>query len=214
MACVVLLSACQRCVSSSSADARSGKLQNSVDLRTAVLYTYPEYRETALLEATASVTRVIEGLTEPALKRSLQALRYQAAADGGWQLNSFHLTQVAPDTLTVSISYDVDQLAHLYVAPNGLSSTELGLYLPRDLPVRSERFSFEVRYASSPERCRHLVEQAVALMLANGQFTLESSTLDAGPVEDDVVRLRGVDSATVTFERTQGQVRASYRLGW
>ncbi len=192
--------------------------RRSVDLRTAIIYAYPEYRGTAVLETTARVTRVIPGLTQRQRDAALYKLKFERAEDGGWELNSFHLSQLAPDTLSVAVSYDPDQLGHLYIAVTGLTSMELGMYLPRELPTGREFFTLDVRYASSPGRCLELVRQAVSLLLANGQWRVEGflpNWTDAGevvaPSEEEVV-VTSVDGARLTFHRTRGQVRVQYFL--
>ena len=192
--------------------------RHSIEFRTALIAAYPEYRDTAVLDVTARVTRVIPGLTPAQRNQALRQLNYEKADDGGWELNAFHLSQPAPDTLSVAVSYDADRLSHLYITPTGLNSMELSMYLPRELPVGSERFTFDVHYASAPWRCRELVRQAVMLLLSNGQWVVDGfmpQWTDAGEVvapDEETLVLLGADGATLTFHRTRGQVRVQYAL--
>jgi hypothetical protein len=223
----LLLSSCSRCSSGTGGDAsvasasrdagfRLGAPKRSVDLRTAILYLYPEYRDTAVLETRGTLTRVIPGLTDAARDEALRQLRYTPAPDGGWALSSFHLTQLTPDSLSVSVRYDPEQLAHLYVSPTSLTTEELGLYLPRFLPAGAERFTFDVRYVSSPARSRELVRQAVRLLLGNQQWKATAPLAewtDADPPADsERAELEGVSGAVIVFERTGGRVHAQYVL--
>ena len=118
----------------------------------------------------------------------------------------------------MSISYDPDQLAHLYVAATGLTSMELALYLPRALPFTAERFTLDVRYTSSPERSRALVHQAVGLLLGNGQWRALGPlppSPDAGPApfpDEVTTAVAGPDGASVTFHRVGGRVHVTYAL--
>lgn len=219
---LVASSSCSRCGSARTVDAGPSAPvrveRRSVDLRTALIYVYPEYRGTATLSVSARVTRTIPGLTAAQRDEALQKLKWAAAEDGGWRLANFHLTQESAGQLSVSLSYDVEQLGTLYVSPTALTSMELGLYLPRELPVGDEEFVFEVHYASSPERSSQLVRQAVHLLLGNGQWKAKGEVpppLDAGatPVPDDeTASVLGPEGAVVTFHRTGGQVHARYVL--
>jgi hypothetical protein len=190
--------------------------RRSVELRTALIFVYPEYRDTAVLEATGRVTRTIPGLTDASRDEALKKLKFTPASDGGWELNSLHLSQTAPETLSSFVSFDADHLGHLYISASGLTSEELGMYLPRELPTGTERFTFFVHYASAPARSRALVQQAVRLLLANSLWKVEGAPLedsDGGAIPDDeTVLVRSTDGATITFHRTGGQVRAEYAL--
>jgi len=217
---LALASSCAKCGSKSNAVDASvdagRRARRSVDVRTVLITAYPEYRDTAVLETTARVTRVIPGLTDALRDQALGQLKFVVAEDGGWRLSSFHLSQPAADTLSVAVTYDVDQLSHLYITANGLTSDELAMYLPRALPIGAERFTFDVHYTSSPERSRQLVQQAVTLALGNGQWTADAPLPDwgdAGPAPDDeTVVITGVDTAKLTFHRTGGQVRVHYEV--
>lgn len=220
----LLFAGCQRCGAPSGPDAaavvdagfRLPAPARSVDLRTAIIAIYPEYRGTAMLDARATLTRTVSGLTDARRDAFLSALHWAPAEDGGWAFSTFHLSQPSPQELALTVSYDTDHLAHLYVAAAGLTTMELGLYLPRDVPVVAETFRFDVEYASSPERSRELVRQAVQLLLGNAQWTAagpgpqwaDGSEVDAGERHE----LAGPQGARVTFERKGGRVHARYAL--
>ena len=219
---VLALSGCAKCGAPKLVDAgapTSQKLappKNSADLRTAISYIYPEYRGTALLDATATLTRTIPGLTDAQRDEALKTLRYEPAEDGGWVFSTFHLSQPAPDQLALLVTYDTDHLAQLYVTPTGLSSMELGQYLPRTLPAGAERFTFDVHYVSSPERSRELVRQAAHLLQANAQWKLLSPAADwldgSVPEPKEEVVLQGPMGAEIRLTRQGGHVRARYVL--
>ncbi|MFT3713721.1 MAG: hypothetical protein QM817_39180 [Archangium sp.] len=217
------LSACSKCGSQSSADAavdagpaRAGTSAHSVDFRTVIVWIFPEYRGTAVLETTATLTRQVPGLTAAQRDAGLASLRWEDAEDGGWRFSTFHLSQVSDDTLALTVSYDVEQLGHLYIAPTGLTTEEFGLYFPRNVKPGREHFDFNVRYASSPERSRELIRQAATLLVASKQWKLVTPPdewTDAMPASTtEMVVLQGTDGATITYERTGGRVFAHYAL--
>lgn len=221
------LAGCARCGSSAAPDAavtltvldageRMPAPRATADLRTAIIVIYPEYRGTALLQADATLERTVPGLTDALRDEALKALHFEPAEDGGWAFSTFHLSQPEPQVLRVTVSYDVEHLAQLYVAPTGLNSMELGQYLPRQLVPSKERLTFDVRYVSSAERSRELVRQATQLLLTNGQWswvTQPAEWLDGSvPDASEVAVLKGPLGAVVRFERTGGRVFAQYAL--
>ncbi|MBL8912523.1 MAG: hypothetical protein JNM17_17655 [Archangium sp.] len=224
LAALVLLGGCSKCGSASAVDAgtdagtirKLGTPKHSIDLRTAIVWIYPEYRGTAVLETTATLTRTMPKLTDAERDEALNALHWEPAQDGGWWFSTFHLSQPDPHTLSVIVSYTVDQLGHLYINPTGLNSQELALYLPRGAEVSAERFTLDVRYTSSPDRSRELIRQAVTLLLGNGQWkaltALEEWTDAMPPSPSESIRLAGPDGAVITFERTGGKVFTQYAL--
>lgn len=202
------------CGAAASAD-RGALKRRSVDVRTALIYTYPEYRGTALLETTARMTRVIPGLTDASRDDALKKLRFEPAKDGGagWQLSQFTVVQTAPETLQISVSMDADHVGHLYIAHTGLSSQEMAMYLPRQLPVGSERFELDLRYSSSPEKCVQLINQAMTLLLGTQQWkVVRAPDFDGGVPDEFVAELTNGDGATVRWERVRGQVHVVYAL--
>ncbi len=197
------------------------QIRRSSDVRTALLYAYPEYRNTQVLESSARVTRVIPGLTAEKRDKSLTQMRFEVSDAGrGWNLNKFHLEQIEADTLSLSMSYTAEDLGRLSMAPNGLSSMEMANYLPRDLPIGRELFELEVRYRASPERCLQLVRQAVRLLEANQQWRVTKAPpewtpdaqSDAELPQNFVVQVTGVDGARISWDRTTDQVKVTYAL--
>ena len=217
-------SGCAKCAASTvdaGVDA-SARVRRSTDLRNALIQMYPEYRDTALLDSVVRVTRTIPGLDAASRDEALAKLKWSVSDGGeGWDLNKFHLEQPAHDTLVVSLPLSADDVGHLYLAPAGLSSMEMALYLPRQLPIGKETFELDVHYSSSPERCRIRVRQAVSLLLANGQWKVTrappswwSSDASDDPElpENFAVEVTGTDGAKITFDRNRGQVRVNYEL--
>ena len=221
---VSLLSGCAKC-GSSSLDAgvldAGARVRRSTDLRNVLIQGYPEYRDTALLESEVTMTRVIPGLTKASLDEALEKLRWSRAdAGSGWDLNKFHLEQTAPETLVIKLPLSVDDVGHLYMAPAGLSSMEMAMYLPRQLPIDKETFELDLRYSSSADRCVIRVRQAVTLLLANGQWRVTKTPSQWSPdaAGDDQlpdvfsVEVTGSDGARIRFDRARGQVRVNYSL--
>ncbi len=198
------------------------RVRRSTDLRTVLIQAYPEYRDTALLDSVARVTRIIPRLEADTRDQALAKLKWTTSDSGaGWDLNKFHLEQPAHDTLVLSLPLSIEDVGHLYMAPAGLSSMEMALYLPRDLPIGKETFELDVHYSSSPERCRVRVRQAVSLLVANGQWRVTrappnwwSSDASDDPElpENFEVEVTGADGARLTFDRNRGQVRVNYAL--
>lgn len=221
----VVLSGCARCGGANAPkfDAGGRQVRRSTDLRNVLIQTYPEYRDTAFLDATVRVTRVIPGLSPDMRDLGLKKLNWVATDGGmgsGWDLNKFHLDQPAHDTLQLSLKLDVDDVGRLYLAPASLSSMEMAMYLPRNLPTGKETFEVDLHYSSSPERCTIRVRQAVSLLLANGQWKVTKAPLSWSPdaagdlelPENFVVEVTGADGSRITFDRARGQVRVNYAL--
>jgi len=221
----VCLSGCAKCGGGAVAaelDAGVVRVRRSTDLRNVLIQTYPEYRDTALQGSVIKVIRTIPGLTPELRDQALAGLKWTVSdAGSGWDLNKFHLEQPSHDTLVMSLPLSVDDIGHAYLAPAGLSSMEMALYLPRQLPIGKEIFEFDLHYSSSPERCRVRVRQAVSLLLANGQWrvTRAPPTWWSSDASDDpelpenfAVEVTAADSAAITFDRSRGQVRVNYSL--
>lgn len=213
------LGGCSKCAPTPVRFDAGAPVRRSTDLRTALIYTYPEYRGTALIEASAKVTRVIPGLTAEQRDVNLEKLHYVVTDGGaGWDLNKFHLEQPAHDTLAVSLPLSADDVGQLYSAPAALSSLEMAQYLPRELPVKHEVFELALHYSSSPERCRQLVRQAVMLLEGNSQWRVSKAPPswtpdaqgDADLPENFTVEVSGPEGAHISWDRARGQVRVKY----
>jgi hypothetical protein len=223
---------CSRCgpraqeVAAVDAGALARIERQSIELRTAAIQMFPEFRDVAVLSTRAQVSRVIPGLTDARRDASLLKLGWRRPEDGGtgWQLNRFHLEQPGPEVLELSLQLDVDALGLLYVAPSSLSSMEMAHYLPRDLPVGEETFEFEIHYVTSPDRAVLRIRQAAGLLLANGQWKLTRSppgwsTPDAGDVDGGPLQLpetfsvevESVDGMRIAWARVRGQTHVTYR---
>jgi len=218
-----LLSGCAKCGGTTvDAGVDSGaRVRRSTDLRTVLIQGYPEYRDTALLDSSARVTRVIPGLTPQLRDEGLAKLKWLPSdAGSGWDLNRFHLEQLAPDTLQMTLPLTVEDVGHQFMSPVGLSSMEMAMYLPRQLPIGEEKFELDLHYSSSAERCLIRVRQAVTLLIANGQWKVTKAppewspdaAADEGLPEDFSVEVTSVEGAKLTFHRTRGQVRVHYAL--
>lgn len=220
IAAVVLAAGCSKCGAPNAPDAAvdAGRAitreKRTIDVRTALIYAYPEYRGTALLDTTVRVRREIPGLTDASRDAALAKLNFVASdAGSGWDLSQFHVEAIGPETLEITITLDADHVGHLYIAPTGLSSQQMALYLPRELPTRSEVFELDLHYSSSAERCVQLIEQAKTLLLGTQQWkVVRAPDFDAGVPDEFTVELKNDDGATVKWERVRGQVHALYSL--
>jgi hypothetical protein len=187
-----------------------------------MLVAFPEYRGARLLEGHASLTRRYVSLPPAALAKSNQANGFTATDDGGFFRAPFTVTQVGPDTLVLSLVVDMGVVEKVFNAPTALSSMEMGLYLPRGLPVADERFEFAVHYeAVPPKRAAFLTRQVVELLSRNSQWKVGPLPDDwganlpdggLGPVpEAFTVSLEEATSgAQVTVERDGADVRVRY----
>ena len=219
----LMISGCTKCgggALDAGVDA-SARVRRSTDLRNALIQSYPEYRDTALLDSRVRVTRIIPGLTPASRDEALAKLRWSVSdAGSGWDLNKFHVEQTAPETLVLSLPLSVDDVGHLYLAPAGLSSMEMSMYLPRQLPISKETFELDLHYSSSSDRCVIRVRQAVTLLVANGQWRVTKTPPewgadaagDDGLPEVFSVEVTGTDGARIRFDRERGQVRVNYSL--
>ncbi len=222
---VLGLAGCAKCGAAVVVDAgvdAGAAVRRSIDLRTALVQAYPEYRGTALVTASASTTRTYLGLTPAQRDEAFSKLGF-ALGDGGegWRRAPFTVTQPAPDTLSISLPLSAEDVGNLYLAPAGLSSEELALYLPRGLPAAREDFEVALHYASSPERCLAIVRQAVRLLTAAGVWKVTSAPPgwseqpdDGGPVDlpeafEVTVETPGT---RIAWRRERGQVWVDYRL--
>lgn len=224
LSALVGLSGCTRCGGSGSdagVDAAVAQVHRSTDLRNVFIQSFPEYRDVALIDSRVRVTRVIPGLTAASRDQALAKLRWAVSdAGSGWDLNRFHLEQDGHDTLVMSLPLTIDDVVHLFLSPTSLSSGDMATYLPRELPIGRETYEVELHYASSAERCRVRVRQAVTLLLANGQWRVTRAPPEWSPdaagddalPEDFVVEVAGTDGARIAFARVRGQVRVKYSL--
>lgn len=213
VALLLLLTACAKCGGAKTPDAgRLPSTKHSAEVRTALIYIYPEWRGTAVLDTTARLRRTIPGLTNDARDEALAKLHWQRGGPG-WQLSSFVMTQPGPETLEVSLAYNADELGHQYMSTGGLSSQEFGNYLPRELPAGDEFFVVELHYATSPELAARLVKQASTLLLTTSQWKLTRGVeWDAGVPAEFTVEMESDEGAHVRWERVNGRVHAFYEL--
>lgn len=215
VAALVLVAGCSKCGSEKpvvdAGPVPSQRVERrSVEVRMALIQAYPEYRGTALIDTVARVTREIPGLTDASRDEALAKLHYEKG-DGGWDLLQFHLEQRSPTTLEVSVPLNADQVGQLYVVPVGLSSQQLAMYLPRELPVGAEHFELELNYSSSPEKCEQLIHQAMSLLLATQQWkAVRAPDWDAGVPESFTAEVKNENGAVITWERVRGRVHVVY----
>lgn len=231
---VAALSSCARCGSSPAPDAgvsapaavpdaAVAHAKHSVDLRTALLVAYPEYRGTTILDGHAALRRTYEALPEDAWAKSVQANGF-VEVDGGLARKPFLLERPAPNVAVLSMRVDGEVVEKVFEAPMALSSMEMGLYLPRGLPVAGETYELFLHYGVMPHRrAGFLSRQVVELLLRNGQWTLGATPEGWGPQPDDggfgevpehfTVTLKEAGRpATLTVQRDAGEVRLTYAL--
>lgn len=187
----------------------------NVELKMALLFAFPEYRGVEILHSEARLRRDYPGLTTAQRDTSLHQLHYTATdSASAWTLQQFRLEQLGPHTLQVSLVLQPESLERVYVAPAGLSSSEMGLYLPRGMPFSREVFELELHYRSTPARSAGLIRQAVSLLLANQQWRIQQAPagwLDAGAeASDEQLEVLGVDGTVIRWTRHGGEVHVDY----
>jgi hypothetical protein len=235
-AVAVALSSCARCAPSSTStpdagaanaarvpDAGRPHVKHSVDLRTALLVAYPEYRGTTILDGRVALKRTYEALPEDAWAQSVKANGF-VEVDGGFTRTPFLLERPAPNVAVLSMRVDGEVIGKVLEAPMPLSSMDMGLFLPRGLPVAFESYELFLHYGATPhQRAGFLTRQVVELLLRNGQWTLEATPEGWGPQPDDgglgevpehfTVTLKEVGRpATLKVQRDAGEVRLTYSL--
>jgi hypothetical protein len=215
---LVVASSCSR--GGSGGDAGVARRRVSTDVRTVLFQTIPEYRGVHVERGAAMLTRRYGApLTDEVLDRARRSLGW-APRDGGFQtLGGYLVAQVGPETLSASLPLDDELIGRVYTAPQGPSSLDFGLYLPKQPAIVRDVFTVELETsASSVERQGFVAHQLVELLVASGQWVLASSSeglvFDAGPVPDRftaVLKDTGL-GAEVRVTRDQAQARIVYRL--
>lgn len=219
LTCLALAS-CARC-SAPAGPIDAGQHRRAVgDVRTALLFAFPEYRGVFVEHADARLTRRYSALPPDFAQQGLQRLGWALLPDGGWHVSAYVIEHPAPDTLTLHFTLDDERVHRLFEAPIGASTMELGLYLPREAIV-TETFSLQVDYVTAPARAGFLVKQVASLLTASQQWTAtfppgwETQAPDGGPAAPDPLDLTVTgrqDGATVRLVRAGGRVSARYEL--
>jgi hypothetical protein len=179
------LASCARCSTTTPdagapvPDAGPAHVKRSTDLRTAMLVAFPEYRGVDVVDGYATLTRRYVSLPADALAKSNQGNGFTAMEDGGLFRAPFVLSRAGPDTLVLTLPVDTTVVEKVQTAPMALSSMEMGLYLPRGLPVAEEHYEFYLHYRALPaKRASFLTRQVVELLSRNSQWK-------AGPLPED-----------------------------
>lgn len=205
----------------------------STDLRTVVLTIFPEYRGTNLRSAVTRLTRTYRAkpdwLTEARAVFSQNRVT-ETGADGGLSgaLDQFQFSSSPlPDgrvKAVIELPISGDTIGQLYTNPASLSSLQLGLYLPRSVPIERDVFEFDLIYDGVTERrTAFLTRQVVELMLGNMQWKpapfpdgWEPNLPDGGygpvPAQFELTLTGVVDGAQVTVKRDGAHVFITYRL--
>lgn len=215
---VVVLAACSR---SGGVDAGSVRRRVSTDVRTVLFQTIPEYRGIHVEHGAATLTRTyLAPLTEAALDTARASLGWSARDDGGFQtLGGYLVTRVGSDALAASLLLDDDVIGRVFTAPQGPSSLDLGLYLPKSPGIVRDVFTVELEtVGSSAERQGFVAHQLIELLAANGQWALASSTdgllRDGGSIPSKfsaVLKESGL-GAEVRVTRDEAHAHIVYRL--
>lgn len=222
--CLLLVGAsltdCARCGVPAGPQAAGQHRRAVSDVRTALLFAFPEYRGVYVEHADARLTRRYSSLPADFAVEGVQHLGWATLPDGGWHVSAFVIEQPAPDTLTLHFTLDDERVHRLFEAPMGASTMELGLYLPR-AAVLKETFSLQVDYVTSLPRAGFLVKQVATLLTSNQQWTAtfppgwETQAPDGGPAAPDPLDLtvtQRQDGATVRLVRLGGKVSTHYAL--
>lgn len=218
-AALLVVAACSR--SGGGVDAGSVRRRVSTDVRTVLFQTIPEYRGIHVEHGAATLTRTyLAPLNEEALAAARASLGWSARGDGGFQtLGGYLVNRVGPDALAVSLTLDDDVIGRVFTAPQGPSSLDLGLYLPRSPGIVRDVFTVELEtVGSTAERQGFVSHQLVEQLGANGQWALASSTdgllRDGGSIPSTfsaVLKESGL-GAEVRVTRDEGRAHIVYRL--
>lgn len=235
---VLGLASCSRCTTPAPVDAgvvavAAAPKTFSTDLRTVLLTIFPEYRGTNVKSGVARLTRTLEGKAdwnakarELFAKNRVTETPAEQGVEGTLDLYRFRILP-SPEgaTAIVELPVDGDTLGRLYSNPASLSTSHLGLYLPREnVTIARDVFDFRLEYeAVTLRRAAFLTRQVVELMQGNGQWTLGAVPEGWGPRQSDgglgevpehfSVKLTGVvDGAVVTVSRDGQNVTVEYRL--
>lgn len=219
LACLALAS-CARC-RAPAGPTDAGQHRRAVgDVRTALLFSFPEYRGVFVEHADARLTRRYSALPADFAQQGLQRLGWALLPDGGWHVSAYVIEHPAPDTLTLHFTLDDERVHRLFEAPIGASTMELGLYLPRE-GILTETFSLQVDYVTAPARAGFLVKQVASLLTASQQWSAtfppgwDSPAPDGGPAAPDPLDLTVTqlqEGATVRLVRAGGRVSTRYEL--
>lgn len=194
--------------------------RGSADVRTSLLFIFPEYRATLVTHAAARLERHYEHLASDFEKQGLSKLGWVTSEDGGWHVAAYNISRAGPDDLTLEFTLDDDHVHRLFEAPIGVSNVELGIYLPSAGVIR-ENFSLEVSYVTTPARAGFLMKQMGSLLTANGLWTTtfpagwDEVEPDGGPRAPDPLDLTFTckqDGARVRLRRHAGEVTTRFDL--
>ncbi len=200
------------------------RVRRSVDLRTAVVIAFPEYRGVPKVQGTSILTRTLSGRTDwqPVRDEMVKRVDLVPDLDGGWSgvTRGFHLSMTPHGdtaTLSASLPFDGETVVRLFQAPAPISSADLAQLLPRGPGARVDGDVYELHMAYITEtehRAAFLVHQATLLLLKNGQWKVKTlpagwaESLDAG--EDDLperfdVELEGLADGARFWAHRQGR---------
>lgn len=231
---LVFVTSCSKCGGAKVQDASvaAEPVKHSSDLRTVLLTIFPEYRGTNVKSGMARLTRTYSAPDWLAAARaSFEKNRVvEQPADAGiaGTLDQFtmHITPAGSYAQAIiELPVDGETLGKLYTNPASLSTSQLGLYLPREgVSIVRDEFDFELVYdAATERRAAFLTRQVSELMLTNLQWTMGVLPVGWGPNPTDggygevperfEVTLTGVvDGARVTIRRDGARVVARYAL--
>jgi hypothetical protein len=160
---LLLLSGCARCKSAPPAP----HLKRSMDLRTALILSFPEYRGAKVLDGHATLTRTVSGV------ESLAPLLKDLHVPPPLELRL--VREGTPGELSVTLPMTDELVGSVYSSPRAISTGEMALYFPRAKGLVTERESFELTLhyrGSTLHRAAFLSRQVIELLLGNQQWAL------------------------------------------
>ncbi len=228
----VLVSGCARCGAAPKADAGSAPLPitHSLDLKSALLLIFPEYRGVVQFVGSANLTRVYsgDGALEKPLAQALASNGFVPVDGGlGWERPPYFVENTVVDGRPAArlwFNFYAETVERVMQAPSPVSSLELGMLLPREGPgLLLAREAFEVRadyVAINEHRAATLARQTLDLLRANGQWEtlslpdgwLDAGTVDALPERFEAAVRSTVDGTRVEVRRNGPQVRVILTL--
>ncbi|MBL9039192.1 MAG: hypothetical protein JNG84_11790 [Archangium sp.] len=224
---LVVASGCAKCGASAKAStvdagvaARPHQLRQ-IDLRSAMMVVFPEYRGAFVKQGSAALTRTVNGPLEKFAEAAFTKNQFTRSADGSAWLREPFVARVNAPTVAIEVPLDAPTVEKIFNAPNALSTLDLAMWLPKDAALETEREVFELTltYETATEgRSAFLARQVVRLLLGNSQWTASPALgdawdTDAGfPEVFEATLLEASTGASVWFHREGRTVRVRYTL--
>ncbi|MBX5481270.1 MAG: hypothetical protein IRZ16_05385 [Myxococcaceae bacterium] len=243
-ACVLTATGCRWCGETSAADAgvdagaKAGTAQprgalTGIDLRSALILIFPEYRGAGVHGARAWVERTLNVpgttaieplLAEPAKAKGFTGLKVEgdtlSASRPPFGLKATRAPGQVQESLDIRLA--PEEVQKLFTAPTALGSEQLQYMLPKPEGARVVRdtFNMELAYVAKPGRANFLVRQLVEGLITVGwspdaPLNWPGPNPDGGvgdiPLQTTVTVRRADTGGSVQVTRNVGEVYIKYQ---